>query len=116
MGNVRINCGLVLFCSFLCELTANPIVSVCSGSSRELKPEEFARGDRAYFDGYKMSEQGDFRRQIEQDKAAMRRQELEELLGVAAIAGIEVKNPADRLNKFKDDEFALDDEDLDLSI
>ena len=81
-----------------------------------MTPEEFARTDRAYFDGYKMSEQGDFRRQIADDKEALKKQELEELLGVAAIAGIEVKNPDDRLNKFEDGAFGDDDEELDLSI
>ena len=97
-----------------------PLISfhpnLLSGSSRELTPEEFARTDRAYFDGYKMSEQGDFRRQIADDKEALKKQELEELLGVAAIAGIEVKNPNDRLNKFEDGAFGDDDEELDLSI
>lgn len=87
-----------------------------SGSSRELKPEEFARSDRAYFDGYKISEQGDFRRQIASDKEALKKQEMEELLGVAAIAGIKVRDPKERLNKFEDNGFADDDEDLDLSI
>ncbi|KAL3942309.1 MAG: hypothetical protein SGBAC_003482 [Bacillariaceae sp.] len=86
------------------------------GSSRELKPEEFARSDRAHFDGYKMSEQGDFRRQLADDQKALRKQELEELMGVAAIAGISVKNPKDRLNKFEDAAFPDDDEELDLSI
>lgn len=87
------------------------------GSSRELTPEEFARSDRQYFDGYKMSEQGDFRQQIVEDKKAMKKAELEELLGVAEIAGISVKNPSERLNKFEpgfgDDD---DDDELDLSV
>lgn len=87
-----------------------------SGSSRELTPEEFARSDRSYFDGYKMSEQGDFRRQIADDKEALKAQELEELLGVASIAGIEVKNPAERLNRYEDFAYEEEDEDLDLSI
>lgn len=90
--------------------------TINSGSSRELKPEEFARSDRAHFDGYKMSEQGDFRRQLADDQKALRKQELEELMGVAAIAGISVKNPKDRLNKFEDAAFPDDDEELDLSI
>ena len=77
--------------------------------------EEFVRGDRRYFDGYKMSEQGDFRRQIQQDKDALKKSELDELLGVAKIAGIKVKNPKERLNKFEKDAFA-DDDDLDLSV
>jgi hypothetical protein len=85
------------------------------GGSREMVEEEFARGDRRYFDGYKMSEQGDFRRQIQQDKEALRKSELDELLGVAKIAGIKVKNPKERLNKFERDVFA-DDDDLDLSV
>jgi len=77
--------------------------------------EEFVRGDRRYFDGYKMSEQGDFRRQIQQDKDALKKSELDELLGVAKIAGIKVKNPKERLNKFEKDAF-VDDDDLDLSV
>jgi hypothetical protein len=85
------------------------------GGSREMVEEEFVRGDRRYFDGYKMSEQGDFRRQIQQDKDALKKSELEELLGVAKIAGIKVKNPKDRLNKYEKDVFA-DDDDLDLSV
>ena len=85
------------------------------GGSREMVEEEFVRGDRRYFDGYKMSEQGDFRRQIQQDKDALKKSELDELLGVAKIAGIKVKNPKERLNKFEKDAFA-DDDDLDLSV
>jgi len=86
------------------------------GGSREMVEEEFVRGDRRYFDGYKMSEQGDFRRQIQQDKEALKKSELEELLGVAKIAGINVKNPKDRLNKFEKDIFPVDDDDLDLTV
>lgn len=85
------------------------------GGSREMVEEEFARGDRRYFDGYKMSEQGDFRRQIQQDKEALKKSELDELLGVAKIAGLRVKDPKERLNKFEQDVFA-DDDDLDLSV
>jgi hypothetical protein len=77
--------------------------------------EEFVRGDRRYFDGYKMNGQGDFRRQIEDDKDAMRKSELEELLGVAQIAGINVKDPNERLDKF-DAGILDDDEELDLSV
>lgn len=85
------------------------------GSSRELTPEEFARSDRAHFDGYQMREQGDFRRQIEDDKAAIKKSELEELMGVASIAGIRVKDPSERLAYFEDG-VAEDDDDLDLSV
>ena len=78
-------------------------------------PEEFARGDRRYFDGYQMREQGDFRRQIQQDKESLKKSELDELLGVAKIAGIKVKNPKERLYKF--DQGVFDDDDsLDLSV
>ncbi len=79
-------------------------------------PEEFVRGDRSYFDGYKMREQGDFRRQIQEDKAALRKSELDELLGVAQIAGIKVKNPKDRLNKFDKGVLQEEDDNLDLSV
>ena len=86
------------------------------GGSRELTPEEFARSDRAYFDGYKMSTQGDFLRSIQDDADSMKKSELDELLGVAKIAGINMKDPSSRLNKF-DDEFLIDDDDdLDLSV
>ena len=85
------------------------------GGSREMVPEEFVRGDRRYFDGYKMSDQGDFRRQIEQDKDDQKKSELAELLGVAKIAGIKVKDPKDRLNKFEPD-LMDEDDNLDLSV
>jgi hypothetical protein len=83
------------------------------GTSRKITPEEFARSDRAHFDGYQMSEKGDFLRLIEDDKAAMRKSELEELMGVASAAGIRVKDPSERLAYFEDD---VDDDDLDLSV
>lgn len=54
-------------------------------------------------------------RQLQQDKDNMKTDELDELLGVAKMAGINVKNPSDRLNKF-DSELLNDDEDLDLSV
>lgn len=87
------------------------------GGSRELTPEEFARSDRGYFDGYKMSDQGDFVKTINAEKEAFKKNDLEELLGVARIAGLNVKNPKERLNKFEDG--ILEDEeedDLDLSV
>jgi hypothetical protein len=86
------------------------------GSSRELTAEEFARSDRSHFEGYQMRERGDFMQQIAEDKADMRKSEMEELLGVAAIAGLSVKSPSDRLNKFEKDVFDVDDDDLDLSV
>jgi hypothetical protein len=86
------------------------------GGSRVMVPEEFVRGDRRYFDGYQMSEQGDFRRQLANDQESLRSSELEELLGVAKIAGIKVKNPNERLNKFEEVIFDDDDDELDLSV
>jgi hypothetical protein len=88
------------------------------GGQREITPEEFVRGggDRSYFDGYKMSEQGDFISQISAEKDALKRSELEELLGVARIAGLNVKNPKDRLNKFEDNILGDEDDDLDLAV
>ena len=81
-----------------------------------MTPEEFARGDRSYFDGYQMREQGDFRRQIADDQASLRANEMEELLGVAKIAGISVKDPSERLNKFEPGFFEEEDDDLDLTV
>eukprot|EP00529_Nitzschia_sp_RCC80_P037524 CAMPEP_0113473546 /NCGR_PEP_ID=MMETSP0014_2-20120614/18102_1 /TAXON_ID=2857 /ORGANISM="Nitzschia sp." /LENGTH=148 /DNA_ID=CAMNT_0000366321 /DNA_START=89 /DNA_END=535 /DNA_ORIENTATION=+ /assembly_acc=CAM_ASM_000159 len=88
------------------------------GGQREMTPEEFARkGERSYFDGYKMSQQSDFISQIREEKDQFKKNELDELLGVAKIAGINVKNPSDRLNKFEDKIFEEDeDDDLDLSV
>ena len=43
--------------------------------------------------------------------------EMDELLGVAKIAGLNVKDPKSRLNKFEKDVFeVVDDDDLDVSI
>jgi hypothetical protein len=85
------------------------------GGQRELTPEEFARGDRSYFEGYQTKQQGDFINQIWQEKEDLKRSELEELLGVAKIAGINFKDPSKRLNKFEAD-VMKDDDDLDLSV
>ena len=84
------------------------------GGSRELIPEEFAKGDRRAFEGYNLQDRGEFMRQLNQDKEALKNDEMAELLGVAKIAGLNVKNPKDRLNKF-DDELMDDDDDLDVS-
>merc|ERR1712224_952188 len=86
------------------------------GGQREITPEEFARGDRRYFDGYKMNEQGDFMMQIEQEKKALETDAMSELLGVANFAGLNVKDPSKRLNKFDDGLLLDDDDDLDLSV
>ena len=86
------------------------------GNSREMLPEEFRnRGDRRAFEGYQLSNRGDFMRQVERDASAMVDQELDELMGVAQIAGIRVKDPSTRLNKFGDQDL-MDDDDLDLSV
>eukprot|EP00536_Pseudo-nitzschia_multiseries_P002525 jgi/Psemu1/301429/fgenesh1_kg.34_\ len=85
------------------------------GGQREITPEEYARGDRRYFDGYKMNEQGDFMKQIEEEKEALQNDAMTELLGVAKFAGLKMKDPSSRLNKF-DDGFMDDDDDLDLSV
>jgi len=86
------------------------------GPQRELTPEEFAKGgDRRAFEGYKLRDRGEFMRQVAQDKQDLQKGELDELLAVAQQAGIKVRDPAERLNKFQledDDE----EEDLDLSV
>mmetsp|Transcript_14646 Transcript_14646/g.30348 ORF Transcript_14646/g.30348 Transcript_14646/m.30348 type:complete len:142 (+) Transcript_14646:86-511(+) len=86
------------------------------GGQREITPEEFARGDRRYFDGYKMNEQGDFMMQIEEEKEALEKDAMSELLGVAKFAGLNVKDPSKRLNKFDAGFMDDDDDDLDLSV
>jgi hypothetical protein len=86
------------------------------GNSREMVPEEFARGERKAFEGYRLQDRGEFMRKVRDDKDNLKKQEMAELLGVASIAGINVKNPKDRLNKFETDLIQEDDEDIDLSV
>jgi len=88
------------------------------GPQRNLTPEEFAKGgDRRAFEGYKLRDRGEFMRQVAKDKQDLERGEIDELLAVAQQAGIKVKDPAERLNKFElegdDDD---DDDELDLSV
>mmetsp|Transcript_24347 Transcript_24347/g.57324 ORF Transcript_24347/g.57324 Transcript_24347/m.57324 type:complete len:140 (+) Transcript_24347:185-604(+) len=85
------------------------------GGQREITPEEFARGDRRYFDGYKMNEQGDFMMQLQEEKEALETDAMSELLNVAKFAGLNMKDPSKRLNKFDAGLFD-DDDDLDLSV
>jgi hypothetical protein len=84
------------------------------GGQREITPEEYVKGDRRYFDGYKMNEQGDFMMQINEEKDALETDAMSELLGVAKFAGLNVKDPSKRLNKF--DAGLMDDDELDLSV
>jgi len=90
------------------------------GNARDMVPEEFANkrgGDRKAFEGYRMTDTGEFMRKVKQEKDDLRKQELDELLGVAKVAGIHVKNPDERLNKFEPDLMDDDDDDdVDLSI
>jgi len=86
------------------------------GGQRQITPEEYSKGDRRYFDGYKMSEQGDFIIQIEQEKEDLDKAAMEELLGVANFAGLNVKDPSQKLNKFDENMLLNDDDDLDLSV
>jgi hypothetical protein len=88
------------------------------GNSREMVPEEFSKGDRRAFEGYKLRDRGEFMRQVRKDKDEMVKGEVDELLGVAKLAGLTVKDPSERLNKFGDDILLLeaDDDDLDVSV
>ena len=78
-------------------------------------PEEFAKGDRRAFEGYKMRDRGEFMRQVKQDSEQLKKSEMDELIGVAKMAGVKVKDPSERLNKFEK-ELLDDDDDLDLSV
>jgi hypothetical protein len=86
------------------------------GQSREISDAEFARGERRAFDGFQITEQGEFMRQVNRERKEMVKEEKNELLEVARMAGIKVKDPATRLNKYSSDVFAEDDEDLDLRV
>jgi hypothetical protein len=54
-------------------------------------------------------------RKVKEDSQEMKNQEFDELLGVAKMAGINVKNPSERLDKFGAD-FLEDEDDLDVSV
>lgn len=85
------------------------------GQSRELTDGEMVnRGERRSFDGYQLKERGDFLKGIQDDRAQMAKDEIAELLGVAKMAGIDVKDPNGRLNKFDDDDW--EEEYLDVSV
>ena len=84
------------------------------GNGREMVPEEFAKGDRRAFEGYQLQDRGEFMRQVNVDKEKQKKDEIDELLGVAQMAGLKVKEPG--LNKFDDDLMNDDDDDLDLSL
>jgi hypothetical protein len=89
------------------------------GPQRELTPEEFATGgaqNKKYFEGYQIRNRGEFMRQVASDKEQMIRGEIDELLGVAAAAGLKIKDPKERLNKFDPSFIAEDEEDLDVSV
>lgn len=93
------------------------------GPQRELTPEEFATGgqlqNKKYFEGYQIRNRGEFMRQVAMDKEEMIRGELDELLGVAKSAGLKVKDPKERLNKFDPsiiDDDNDEDESLDLAV
>jgi hypothetical protein len=89
------------------------------GPQRELTPEEFATGgaqNKKYFEGYQIRNRGEFMRQVASDKEQLKRGEIDELLGVAAAAGIKIKDPKERLNKFDPSIIEDDEEDLDLSV
>ncbi|GKY93396.1 hypothetical protein MPSEU_000307200 [Mayamaea pseudoterrestris] len=89
-------------------------------NSRHMVPEEFASkrgGERKAFEGYKLSDRGEFMRQVSAAKDNQQSEALAELLGVAKQAGINVKNP--RMNKFEPEVFGDvndDGDDLDLSV
>ena len=86
------------------------------GQSRDISPEEYAKGDRRAFQGYEMTDRGDFMRNVKQEQDMMKKAELDELLGVSKFAGINFKDPKERLNKFDPDVFEEDDDDTDLSV
>lgn len=82
------------------------------GQSRELTDGEKAKGERRAFDGYELRERGDFLQSIKEERAQMAKDEMDELLGVAKMAGIDVKPST----KFGDDLFEDEEEDLDVSV
>jgi hypothetical protein len=90
------------------------------GNSRAMVPEEFANkrgGERGIFEGYELQDRNEFMKKIqnEVDVDRKKQRDLEELLGVAKMAGISVKDPSERLNKF-DSSILASDDDIDLSV
>lgn len=83
------------------------------GQSRELTDAEMAKaGERRAFDGYQLRERGEFLQALKEERSQMKKDEIDELLGVAKIAGLDVK-PS---NKFDDEVLDEDDDDLDVSV
>lgn len=54
-------------------------------------------------------------RKVKEEKDMMKQSEMNELMAVAKMAGIDVKDPSERLNRFGDDVIE-DDDDLDVSV
>lgn len=76
---------------------------------------EKAGGKRRSFDKYDAQEQGQFNRQVKDDRQAMMDLEKAELLSVAEFAGISFNDPVN--DKFSVDLFMDDDDDdLDVSV
>lgn len=83
------------------------------GPQRDLTDDEFLRGDRRAFSGYEL--QPDFGKRVEAESKSLRDEEMKELMGVAAAAGININNEP-KLNKFSKDDYLDDEDDLDLSV
>lgn len=82
------------------------------GQSRELTDGEKNEGERrAPFEGYQLRDRGEFLQSIQQERNQLKKDEMDELLGVAKMAGLDVKPST----KF-DDVFDEDDDELDVSV
>jgi hypothetical protein len=69
---------------------------------------------RRSFEKYEAQGQGEFLRQVQQDRRAMRENTKKELMSVAEFAGIDFKDPTQ--DKFAVDLFMDDEDDLDVSV
>mmetsp|Transcript_20448 Transcript_20448/g.33878 ORF Transcript_20448/g.33878 Transcript_20448/m.33878 type:complete len:155 (-) Transcript_20448:135-599(-) len=85
-----------------------------STNSRNMSELEKAGGKRRSFDKYDAQEQGQFLRQVKEDRKAMLDLEKAELLSVAEFAGLSFNDPTD--DKYSVDLFMDEEDDLDVSV
>lgn len=84
------------------------------GPQRDISDLEYSRSGKV-FTGYQLQNRGDFLRNVKDAQEQLELGELDELLGVAASAGIAVPDPKVRRAQFALDNDDLEDQ-LDLSI
>eukprot|EP00543_Licmophora_paradoxa_P008402 CAMPEP_0202442798 /NCGR_PEP_ID=MMETSP1360-20130828/2158_1 /ASSEMBLY_ACC=CAM_ASM_000848 /TAXON_ID=515479 /ORGANISM="Licmophora paradoxa, Strain CCMP2313" /LENGTH=125 /DNA_ID=CAMNT_0049058251 /DNA_START=23 /DNA_END=400 /DNA_ORIENTATION=+ len=81
-------------------------------NSRKLSDLEKAGNKRRSFEKYEAQDNGEFLRQLEEERTKMSEEDKKELLACAAFAGIDFQDPGD----FKFEPEDLEEDDLDVSV